>query len=80
MARRYTVTHPTKKRLNDRINGVAFEDGSAEVSGKAAVFWFQRHGYKVTEATGGRPKQVPPLSADAEPVVPDVSEPPEPAA
>lgn len=44
-----TVTHP-KKGFTGRVVGVDFVDGVAEVVGKARLFWFQRHGYKIAGA------------------------------
>jgi len=49
------VHHP-EGGFNGRVNGSRFVDGIAEVSGRAALFWFQRHGFKIADT---RPEPEP---------------------
>lgn len=48
MARAKFIHHP-ETGFSGRVGGVKFVDGIAEVEGRARLFWFQRHGYTITD-------------------------------
>lgn len=49
MLRTRHFKHP-KKGFSGRVNGIEFVGGVAEVTGKAQVFWLERHGFRPVDA------------------------------